>query len=46
MKELSLEKMQKVNGGWELVCDLVWGFEITGDDFFFGHYEVTNCRFV
>ena len=46
MKELDLEQMEKVEGGWELVCDLDWGIEFEWGDFFFGHYHVSNCYFL
>jgi hypothetical protein len=45
MKKLSFQAMEETAGGWELVCDLNWGFEIWGRDFFYGYYSVSNCVF-
>ena len=49
MKELDLEQMEKVEGGWELVCDIDWGHTFRWaweDDWFYGYFEVSNCYFL
>ena len=45
MKKLEIEKMEELNGGWELVCDLNWGLELSWGDSFYGYYSVSNCKF-
>ncbi|UXE65170.1 MAG: hypothetical protein KA713_11775 [Chryseotalea sp. WA131a] len=45
MKKLEVEKMEELNGGWALVCDLNWGLEVSWGDSFYGYYSVSNCKF-
>lgn len=46
LKSLGVEKMTTTIGGWELVCDIDWGFMLRGSDWFYGYFEVSNCRFI
>ena len=46
LKSLGVEKMATTIGGWELVCDIDWGFMLWGSDWFYGYFEVSNCRFI